>query len=311
MMRRSVPILSTTVLGALCAVGGALCFVASDTAVKSLSGDYALHQVIVMRSVVSLTLLAGLIIPLSGGFGQLRTRAPMIHLGRGVLILTANMSFFLALAAMPIADATAIFFVAPLLMALMSIVFLGEKVGPWRWGAIAVGLVGVIVMIRPGSDAFALVALLPLLGAVGYAGNNTLTRHLGLRESAISLAFYIQLTFLVFSLCFGLVLGDGRLDTGTDASLSFLLRAWVWPDTGDLGVILVAGIGSGLGGVLISQAYRTCEAALVAPLEYLALPFSILMGLLVFGDWPVFHAWIGIFLIVGSGLLLIYRESRN
>ena len=303
--------LSPVMMGALCALGASAAFTVNDMAVKVLSGGYPLHQVILIRSTIGLVIVLALVVPFAGGPRVLRTRRPVMHLIRGGFVVFSNMMFFLALAAMPIADATAIFFVSPLLIGVFSVVFLGERVGPRRWVAIGAGLIGAVVMIRPGTDAFTPVALLPLLAAAGYAGLHTMTRRLGATDGAVAMAFYIQVTFIAFSAAMGLTVGDGRFDAGSDASLSFLLRAWVWPEGGDWPFFVLAGIGTGLGGLLISQAYRLCEAALVAPLEYAAMPMAIFWGIMVFGEWPDPAGWLGISLILGSGIFLILRETRN
>ena len=287
-----------------------MAFTLGDMAVKSLSDSYALHQVTLIRSIVALGLLIGLVMPLTGGLSQLRTRRPTIHLLRGCFLLGANMAFFLALAAMPIADATAIFFISPMVIAVFSVIFLSETVGPRRWAAIGVGFLGVLIMIRPGTAAFTPVALLPLLAATCYAALHMLTRRLGTTDSAATMAVYMQGAFLAFSLAIGLVVGDGRFDAGTHPSLSFLLRAWVWPDPADAFLFILTGLGSAIGGFLISQAYRICEAALIAPLEYVAMPMAIFWGFVIFAEWPDTMAWAGIALIVGSGIYMIWRETR-
>lgn len=303
--------LSTATVGALCAVGAAMGFTMNDMAVKYLSADYAMHQVIGIRSAIAMGFMLFLVMPLTGGFAQIRTRKPFTHLLRGLFVVGANMAFFLALASMPMADATAIFFVSPMIIAVFSVVFLKETVGPRRWAAIGFGLLGVLIMIRPGSDTFSAIALLPLLAAAAYAGLHTLTRKLGVSESAATLAFYIQLTFILFSAAVGLSIGDGRFDTSDHASMAFLTRAWAWPAAADWPFFLITGMGSAIGGLLISQAYRLCEAALVAPLEYIAMPMAILWGVLIFGDWPDSWAWAGIFLIIASGIYMIWRETLN
>jgi drug/metabolite transporter (DMT)-like permease len=307
----SQPPLPVATIGALCAIGASAAFTMNDMAVKALSGDYALHQVILIRSALALIATLAVIMPLTGGLGQIRTSRPGLHLIRGGFVVAANVSFFTALAAMPLAEATAIFFVSPLILAALSVVILGETVGPRRWLAIATGLVGVIIIIRPGGSAFAPVSLLPLVAAACYAATHIMTRRLGLRESAATLAFYIQITFCIFSVAVGLILGDGRLDTGDrGAALAFLTRAWIWPPLADWPIFLLAGLGSAVGGLLISQAYRLCEAALVGSLEYIALPMAILWGFAVFGEWPDPMAWSGISLILASGLYMIWRETR-
>lgn len=299
-------------VGALCALGASAAFSLNDLAIKALSGGYPLHQITLIRAVLALIITLGVVMPLSGGWGQMRTRRPGLHLIRSTFIVASNLFFYAAVAAIPLADATAIFFVSPLLLAIFAMVFLGERVGPWRWGAIAAGLAGVALIIRPGSEAFVPVALLPLAAAACYAASSTMTRRLGLRESAPTLAFYIQITFLAFSTAVGLTLGDGCLhDADGGAALAFLTRAWIAPPPADWPLLGLAGLGSALGGLLISQAYRLCEAALVAPFEYAALPMAILWGFAVFGDWPDGPAWVGISLILAAGLTMVWRETRR
>jgi len=158
---------SPNFIGALCATLAVVFFSANDTIVKFLSDSYALHQVILIRSVVGLAVVVAIIMPLSGGVSVMRTKRFPMHALRGCAVVFANMTFFLGLAAMPLAEAVAIFFISPTVVTLFSVIFLGETVGPRRWTAIAVGLLGVLIVVRPGTDAFQFASLLPLAAAVG------------------------------------------------------------------------------------------------------------------------------------------------
>ena len=120
-----------------------------DTAVKWLSPDYALHQIMFIRAVLALLITLALV-RFEGGLRLVRTRRPVLHAVRGALMVATNMLFFLAIAAMPLGEAVALFFVGPLFITVMSVVFLSERVGARRWGAVLVGLCGVTVMMRPG-----------------------------------------------------------------------------------------------------------------------------------------------------------------
>ncbi len=300
---------NTNLIGISSAIGAAFFFTVNDAVIKFMAGGYALHQVVLIRSSIGLALILLVAMPLMGGRKHLRTKRLPLHLLRGSFVVFANMSFFLGLAAMPIADATAVFFVAPLIITGFSVIFLGEHVGARRWGAVVAGLVGVIIIIRPGTDSFQLAAFLPLIAAFFYAGLHIMTRHIGTSESALTMTIYIQVTFVVVSAMFGLFLGDGKFAGSSSASLEFLTRAWGSVDPGDLPLFLCLGIASTSGGLLISQAYRLCEAGLAAPFEYIALPLSITWGWLVFGEWPDLVAWIGIGLIIGSGLYMAWREA--
>lgn len=305
----SAPSMSKNLIGILSALGASFFFSFNDMAIKLLSGDYALHQVVLIRSIIGMTVLFAVIVPLEGGFGILRTNRLFMHILRGLCVVIANMTFFFALAAMPLADAVAIFFVSPLVITVFSVIFLGEKVGPRRWVAVAMGLVGVVVMMRPASSSFQIVALLPLVSALAYASLHILTRKIGGTEKAGTMTFYLQLTFIFVSAAIGLLIGDGRFAGSGDPSLDFLLRDWVWPATSDYWIFILIGIGSTFGGYLISQAYRCCEAGLAAPFEYVGVILAIFWGVFVFDEWPDSVAWIGISLIVGGGLFMLWREA--
>ncbi len=303
-------------LGILFVLIGVFSISINDLLIKELSGGYPLHQIVFTRSGIGI-LFSLIIVQYEGGLGILRTAQPWLHGLRGLLIVIANMTYFVALAVMPLADATALFFAAPLFITLLSIPILGEKVGPLRLSAVAIGFAGVVIMQRPWADAGSLevsriVLLLPVLSALTYALNQLLTRKLGVSSKASAMAVYIQATFIVVSLLFYAIAGDGRFAEGTtNGSLIFLLRAWVWPADGDLWVFVGLGLNSAIIGYCLSQAYRLADAATVAPFEYIGLPLAVFWGFAVFGDLPLIEVWIGIALILGSGLFVFLRERHK
>ncbi len=298
-----------TALGAIWATAAMVCFSANDVIVKFLSCGYPLYQLIFIRSTVGLVFILAILVPLTGSHAMLKTKRLPLHIARGLRVVFANFCFFLGLAALPLAEAVAIFFISPLLISVASIVFLGETVGPRRWVAIAVGLIGVLVVLRPGTDAFQTAALLPLAAACGYAALHILTRKIGGTENATAMAFYIQCTFLAVSGTAGLALGNGQFETFDHPSMEFLFRAWIWPPATDFLLMAALGVTSSIGGFTISEAYRRSEAALVAPFEYVAMPMAVFWGLTVFGEWPDAVAWAGIALIMLSGVFLVWREA--
>jgi len=300
---------SQTRLGIICAVTASISFSVNDVSIKFISGNYPLHEIVMFRAAISLIISLAILVPMEGGYGRLRTRKLLLHLARGLLVVLANSFFFLGLAVMPLSDATALFFIAPIVITMFSVIFLGEKVGKFRWSATAIGLLGAIVMLRPTSASFQLVAVLPLLAAVCYAGIHMLSRRMGGTESASTLSIYIQGVFLMVGLFMGLAFGDGRLAPGDGGSLDFLLRAWVMPPLSDIPVLLIIGLSSAVGGYCVSQAYRVSQAAVIAPFEYVALVMSIIWGVTIFGTWPDYVAWTGTGLILASGLVVFWREA--
>lgn len=295
--------------GALWALFATVGFSTVDVIVKFLSTDYPHYQLTFLRTVVAMVVLLMVIVPLSGARVQFRTRRLGQHLLRGLCVVFANLCFFLALAAMPLAEAVAIFFVSPFLIAIFSIVFLGETVGPRRWAAIAVGLLGVLVVLRPGTDAFQLAALLPIGAAAGYGMLHIYTRRMGDTENAVTLTFYTQFVMFGVALLAGIALGHGQFDKFDHPSLAYLFRAWVWPAPFDAALIVGLGMAIAASGFAISEAYSRSEAAFIAPFEYIALPLSVLWGIAVFDEWPDSWTLLGIGLILASGMVLIWREA--
>ncbi len=295
------------VLGIAAAMAGSAVFSLNDLCIKQLSGAYALHQVILVRAFVGLAFILGFA-AVSGQRRIWRTRRPWMHTIRATIVMISNATYFLGLAALPLADAAAIGFVAPLLLTMLSVVVLGEKVGWHRWGAVVVGLIGVVVMLRPEGQ-FHWVAVLVLISALCYATTQTMTRMMRETESAVTFGIYTQVAFIVVSSTMGFFVGDGHLAGSADASLAFLFRPWVIPAAGDWLFFLGTGVSVAIGGLLMSQAYRMNEAALVAPFEYTSMPLAVIWGLLVFGTFPDTQGWIGIALIIGAGLYTLYRET--
>ena len=302
--------LSPNTQGILCLVGALGSLTISDSIIKWLSADLPLHQITLYRSCFALIAVM-VFVHLEGGVATLKTGRPILHFVRGSMLVLANMFFFIALAAMPLADTVVLFYTAPLFICILSQPVLGEKVGLRRWSVIVVGMIGAIIMLRPGSDLFRAVSLLPIMAALCYAAMIMMTRKLGIRESAGALTFYIQIAFIVISATVGLAIGDGNLDIYDNRSLSFLLRAWSWPSLEQLQLLLACGLIVACGGYLISQAYRLGEAPAVAPFEYASLPFALIVGYYLWGDWPDWPAFVGTGMIICSGLLVMYLENRD
>lgn len=285
----------------------------NDMLIKQLSGGYPLHQMVFIRSAIGIC-FSLMLVQYEGGFGILRTKTPALHAIRGLLIVVSNMTYFSALAVIPLADATALFFVAPLMITLFSIPLLGEKVGPLRLGAVFVGFLGAVIMMRPWqtageSDVSRFVLLLPILAAITYALNQIMTRKLGVASKASALAVYIQSMFILVSLSFYVIAGDGHYAEGlTNGSLVFLLRAWVWPEGTDWYFFVGLGMNAAIIGYTLSQAYRLASAATIAPFEYVGLPLAVFWGWFLWGELPGPAIVAGIVLIIGSGLFVFFRE---
>ncbi|MGR3661374.1 MAG: DMT family transporter [Paracoccaceae bacterium] len=286
----------------------------NDMLIKQLSGAYPLHQMVLTRSLIGV-MFSLVILQFEGGFRVLRTDRIGLHIFRALLVVVSNLTFFAALAVLPLADTTTLFFVSPLFITVMSVIFLGEKVGIRRVVAVLIGFVGALVMMRPEANPDVdtpsrWILLLPVISALTYASMQILTRKLGPKSKASAMALYIQVTFICVSLIFFLIAGDGRYAEGQDSEiLKFLLREWVWPSNADWPLFALLGLVSAVIAYSLTEAYRSAAAATVAPFEYIALPLAIFWGWTVFGDIPDIRVLLGVALIAGSGIYVFFREG--
>jgi len=266
-----------------------LLFAGMDAGMKWISGDYSPFQVAVLRSVSALPLVA-LWIVLRGKAGTLLRVHWPLHLLRGVLGVGMMAGFVYGLARMPLSTAYTIVFVAPLLVTALAVPFLGEKVGPRRWIAIVVGLLGVIVVLRPTGEGVATMAgMVVLLAALCYSIAAITVRKLALRDSPEAMVFWFLALLAVFA--------------GAVAAFD-----WRPVQPGHLGVIAVVGLTGALGQVALTHAFRLGEASQIAPLEYAALVWVVLLDLVLWQALPDRMTWLGAAIIIASGLYLIRRE---
>lgn len=298
----------TPVKGVLFVLAGISIFSLQDVFIKYLSEGYSVFQIVFVRSLVAVGLVL-LIARFDGGLSALRTRRPLAHLLRACAMLLAYTLFYLAIAAVPLADAVALFFVAPLFITALSAVILGEAVGRRRWIAVSVGFAGVLVMLRPGDGLIEPAALFAVLAALFYALSQIATRRLGRTERGPALAFYPTVIYIAATALLGLGLGDGALEGQGGASLAFMLRGWPLPGWRDLALMAGCGLIAAFGFYFLSQAYRVAQPTTVAPFEYVALLLAVLWGYLFWHEVPDGLTLLGIALVVGSGLYVLRRET--
>lgn len=294
--------------GILFLVAGVAVFSVQDLILKLLSGGYPLHQAMVLRSLTAIPFLL-VLVHLDGGLRSLFTPGTRAMVWRGVVMFLAYTSYYLALAALPMATTVALYFSAPLFITVLSVFFLAERVGPRRWIALLAGFAGVLIMVRPGSDLFDWAALLPVLSGLTYAISMIAARRLGTTESAAALAFWGNAVFLVAALVMSAIFGSGAFEGGSHPSLAFLLRGWVMPDAFDLMLMMACGVIAAAGLTLLTQAYRIGEASVVTPFEYTGLLWSVVYGWVFWRDWPTMPDWAGIAVIVAAGLYILWRET--
>lgn len=268
---------------------GTVFMVGLDVTARHLLQTFALPQLALLRCVFSMLIIFSWAV-LRSETGGLATRRPGWHALRSLLMAGSMFAFFHALRYIPLADIVCIAFAAPLIITVLSRPFLGETVGPWRWAAVIVGFIGVVIVMRPGSGLLHPAALIALGGAVMYAGLALTARKLSTTESTVSLSLY---SFVAALLVGGVLSVDVWLQPG-------------WIDW--LFFALCGGCG-GMAFICINAAYARAEAALIVPFEYTGLIWAAAAGYLIWGEIPTAATWSGAALIVGSGLFILYRET--
>lgn len=283
-------------------------FSGQDWIIKLLSGDYPVHQAIAIRGVVAVLILLAYI-ALDGKIESLRSKRMGLLIVRGLVLMMAYTTYYLAFPSMPLANIVALWFTVPLFVTALAGPFLGEKVGVRRWAAAIVGFAGVLIIVRPLADSFSLASLLPIASALTYSISALMARRMGETESAPVMSFYQNLVYLLVALAMAAIFGSGGFEGTSDPSLEFLVRGWVTPSWIDLALLAACGVIASIATVLLTQAYRMAEANFVACFEYSAIIWATLGGYLFWREVPDVYFVVGAALIVVAGLYVLFRTQ--
>jgi drug/metabolite transporter (DMT)-like permease len=283
--REHVPLAIALMLGAT------FVFTCTSALSKWLIETYPIGEVLFSRVAVPLIGLALIILPRTG-LSVFYTRRFKGHLFRGVSQSCSQTFLLIAFSLMPLASAVAINFSAPIFATLASIIFLRETVGVARWAAILVGFCGVLIVTSPGTETFTVGALFALANAVMYGTVTAGVRGLTATESTETLTLY---QMLLMSAAFSLMLPFG-----------FIMPTWI-----DAGWLILNGVGNGLAQYWWTRALHLAPTSAVAPFQYFSLIWAMLLGFAIWGDLPTVSLLIGGAIVAGSGLFLLWRESRR
>lgn len=264
-------------------------FAVVNVLVKYEEATYPVTQVVFFRCAFSL-IPCSVLIASHGGLRVLRTNRLLEHFGRGTLQFISTVFIFLAYHLMPLADAVAITFSAPIFLTILSIPMLGEQVGRHRWAAVAAGFLGILIMVPPGASVLSAGAALALGNAAISASVTIALRRMSLTEQSTTLVSYQTLVT-------------------TALSILLLPFGWMTPTWIDGLALAALGLCSGVGQFLWTQAFRYTPAAVCAPFSYTAMIWAIVFGYLVWGDVPTPLLLLGAALVAASGIYILYRET--
>jgi drug/metabolite transporter (DMT)-like permease len=283
------------VLGVLLKLSSVVLLSCLAACVKYLGNGVPTGQIIFVRGLISMAVLAFIAWHFHG-FQILRTDRLRSHAIRSLAGTASMFCWFTALTMIPLADFTAISFTAPLFLTILAMVLLGERIHIYRWSALAIGFVGVIITIGPhltfggnslgvliafGAAVFSAAAIATLRSMSGAGG-----------EHPLAITFYFSLTTVLVS---ALTAAGG----------------WPMPTAEQWFFIVISGLFGVSGQLLMTMSYRYAEASMLAPLDYTNLLLAVALGLYFFGEVPHWSMWIGAPLVITAGLIILWREYRR
>ena len=260
----------------------------SDVTAKYLSATLPSIEIAWIRFLVFALIMSPAMLPGSPLY-SLQSQRPGLQMLRGAALLGSSLFFISGLRFLPIAEASATGFVSPLFVTALSIVFLGESVGVRRWIATAVGLIGVLIILRPGTGAFHPAAFFPIVSALAWACTLVMTRMLSGKEHALTTMTYSSIT-------------------GACIMCALVPFVWVAPSWHDVLFGIFIGIASTAGQWIVVLAFRYADASVLAPFSYTQLLWVSILGFVIFGELPDIWTVVGAVFIVGSGLYTAHRE---
>ncbi len=282
---------SNTIRGIASMVLGGGGLTVSDAATKWLTESLPIGEIIFVRALV-VVIAIWLLMSLRGRQKQLRIGRLRNQAMRSVFAVSTTFLIVFALAKLPLNEVVAILFMAPIFIAGLATPILGERVGLQRWLAVLVGFAGMLIMVRPGTAAFQLAALLPVAAALSASMRDMVTRHIRTTETSPAILFYSMVAVMLVGL----------------ASAPF---GWEPMDIHVLAVAIFAGLIFGLGHYFVIEAYRYAEASVVSPYRYANLIWAAVFGFLIWHEIPSVWVLAGTPLVVASGLYLLFHERSR
>ena len=278
------------VLGILFMTLAMFCLSVNDVLVKGLSSAYPIWEVIFFRALSGVIISIALIIFF--GWKTLKTKKPLGHLIRAFSSVACVVFYFFGLKYLMLSENVAIVHSAPILATLLAVPILGEKLGLHRIAAVFLGFIGVLIIVKPGSDLFKIESLFPLAAAFFMAVSYLSTRFLMSTESSIAIIFYYSFALLI-------------------TSLIFFPNHFVIPSSFHLIPLMALGVMGSLGHYFIAQAAKSAEVVVITPFEYTSFIFLGVMGYFFYNEVPGVSVFIGMLLIILSGIYIVYREQQK
>ena len=278
-----------------------------DMIIKYLSTDFSILQLLFVRSSIALVILSTIACTMLGT-RVLVARQPGLLLIRGVLVVICIGAYYLAIPVLPLADIAGIVFSSPLMITALSVIVLKEKVKPGCWIAILFGFAGVLLIANPTGEFANAGVFLALGSACTYAAMSIITRQINQGDHPITIAIYSLVIYIICTLAGLFFISSQGLQTSSHPSLDFLTRDWIMPDQFELLLFACLGIVGTIGFYYVARAYQIAPSSHVAPFEYFYIVFVIVLAYFFFAEVPQTTTFIGIGVLICSGLYIWYHD---
>ena len=287
-----------------------LIFSVQDSIMKYIYNSVALYEIYLIRTLISFIIII-IFLKLLKKPIIFKTHYPFLTLCRIILFFFGFSSFYIALTIMPLATATALFFVTPFLITIFAKFILKDQIGPRRWLAVIVGFVGVYIILNPDFDSFDYLSLTPILCAFCYSLSMIIIKITSKKDDVYSQMFQFYIGATIISTIFYFFIGDGQYNTIDNPAAQFIFREWFSNLKFSLIYMIVLGFTAAVAFVLVFSAYRIASPAVISPFEYSILIWSTLSGWIFFDEIPNTNTFIGMILIVFGGIYIFVREKAQ
>ena len=289
---------------------GVFVLAAQDVMVKKIADYTSFWQFQSIRSLGNMGLML-MIASAAGGLSLIRPKRVVAVAMRALMLTCCMICFFGGVQYITVSQMSAGLYTYPLFVTILAGPLLGEKVGIWRFSALAIGMAGALLLINPFSTAFHPMQIMPVIAGFFYALNILILRRYCRRERPLAIAFMVGLMFFVVGIIGAVVIAILPLSDTSRLSLPFLLIGWPELSIMVVGLCMLASLLNLTGNIFLSRAYQTADSSWLAPLDFSYLIFAMIWGRILFGDWPGHQALLGMALIAGAGILIVVRENTK
>ena len=285
-------------------------FSVQDSIMKYIYNFVSLYEVYLVRTLVSFVLIVSFL-KITKKPIVFKTQYPLLTFCRVVLFFFGFSSFYVSLTVLPLATATALFFVTPFLITIFAHFFLKEEIGPRRWAAVIIGFIGVYIILNPDFSDFDYFSLTPILCAFCYSLSMIIIKKTSDKDSVYTQTFTFYLGAIIISSVFYFIIGDGQYNTSDHPATQFIFKEWFVNLEDSILLMVVTGITASVAFLLLFSAYSIASPSVVSPFEYSILLWSSLSGWIFFNEIPGLNTFIGMIIIVSAGIYIFMREKAQ